>query len=428
MKLKQGSLQLVFAAGLVLALTLSAGAQPAGQSGIAPAPVDRLLTSPGDVVSGSLVAPPESVAGPAIARDPVAFSWPLPADQALTEPTPFVAQSREYWRVTDAQGLAAGVELPIASAGALIRLNPAADAAWSEQVAIDPSQLVISRGGESFTQGEAMELLVSAEQMTAADAPFPAGTTAFRLSKDLGAGTITLQAPGLTGAKGIYVVHVLEPASSVVASVSADRVNYFHGDSLAVTLRLDGASAESVRGEVISPAGRTFPLSFAAGPAGHRAQLALDALEAPAEGLWQAEVWTVGRAGDLAVERAARTAFQVTVPTARLSGAVEIGGKSGEGFRNLTAKVGVETVAAGRYEVRGVLYGTDAAGQLRPMGTAHSADWLEAGEGTLKLRFHRRVFAESDFGAPFEVRDLQLLDQGRMGLLEERQRAFVVSR
>jgi hypothetical protein len=380
------------------------------------------------VISGSLVAPVESVAGPVVSRDPVAFSWPLPKDQELTEPTPFVAQSREYWRVTDARSLAAGVELPIVSPGALIRLNPAADAAWSEQVAIDPSQLVISRGGESFAQGEAMELLVNAEQMAAADAPFPQGTTAFRLSKDLGAGAITLRAPGLAGAEGIYVVHVFEPASDVVASVSADRVNYFHGDQLAVNLRLDGAAAESVRGEVTSPAGRTFPLSFAAGPAGHRAQLTLDALEAPAEGLWQAEVWTVGRSGDLAVERAARSAFQVTVPTARLSGTVEIGGKSGDGFRNLIAKVGVETVAAGRYEVRGVLYGTDAAGELRPMGTAHSADWLDAGEGVLKLRFHRQVFDQSDLGAPFEVRDLQLLDQGRMGLLEERQRGFVVGR
>lgn len=414
---------------LALAALPLAGWAPAALAQAAPsANTASLRTTPGDLVPQTLL-PARNRAGLELSHEAVSFSWQLPADQELTAAQPFTASSREYWRAVTAAELTAGVELPTVSGGALVRIQPATAGVGT---GIDPNELVVVKDGASFAEGAAMELLVTPEQLAAAGTPFVEGTAAFRLREDLGAGVFVVRAPRLTSGKTGFVVHVFEPQSKVSASLAADRVEYLHGDTLRAELGLgDGTSAltvNAVQGVVTSPAGRVFPVTFEPAAGGGRvAQLALDALEPAAEGLWEVQAQLVGEVGGMVVERAVRTAFAVALPTARLAGSIEIGGKSGEGLRTITAALGVQTAVAGRYEVRGTLYGTDAAGQLKPLATAHSADWLEAGSGVLKLRFHRKVFEGSDLGAPFEVRDLRLIDQGRMGLVEHHQNGFAIA-
>jgi hypothetical protein len=67
-----------------------------------------------------------------------------------------------------------------------------------------------------------------------------------------------------------------------------------------------------------------------------------------------------------------------------------------------------------------------AFGQLQPLAFAQSAAVLEAGQGQIVLTVDEATLAASGLKAPFEVRNLQLLDQGRMYMLEERQRAVVI--
>ncbi len=108
---------------------------------------------------------------------------------------------------------------------------------------------------------------------------------------------------------------------------------------------------------------------------------------------------------------------------ARFSGSVDVDRAGGLGLR-----LGVESASASRYEARGVLYATAADGALRPVGIAHAAAWLEAGDGSLELTFDRTLLAESGLGAPFELRDLRLVDQVSMGLLHRQERAMAISR
>ncbi|MCB1056874.1 MAG: DUF4785 family protein [Acidobacteria bacterium] len=412
---------------LALALAVSIGAPVALAQPSTAGQGPSLVAAPGDLVPDALL-PARLPSGLDLSHDAVSFSWKLPADQALTTSKPYTASSREYWRAVTAAELAAGVPLPTVSAGALVRLQPATAGIGKP---IDPNQLVVEKDGAALTEGAAMQLLVTPEQLAAADVPFPEGTTAFRLREELGAGTFTLRAPKATGSEG-FVIHVFEPASKVSAELGADRIEYLHGDTLVAHLSLtDGVSSlavDAVQGVVTSPAGRIFPVTFVPAAGGGRvAELGLDGLEPASQGLWEIQAQLVGEVGGQLVERAVRTAFAVAVPTARFTGAVEVGGKSGQGFRTVTAELPVETAAPGRYEVRGTLYGTDAAGQLLPMAQASSADWLEAGGGVLKLRFHRKVFEGSDLGAPFAVRDLRLVDQGRMGLVERLADGFVIA-
>ncbi len=88
--------------------------------------------------------------------------------------------------------------------------------------------------------------------------------------------------------------------------------------------------------------------------------------------------------------------------------------------------LGVEVAAPGRYDVRGVVYGRDATGQARPLALAQSAAWLDAGRGELALDVDAGLIAKSGLAAPFELRDVRLMDQGRMGLLQRQEVALTL--
>ncbi len=393
-----------------------------------------LSPSPGDLVPSVLVAPTSDALAPGVSREPVDFSWALDPEQALaSRPSRITSTSKGYWLDVSAADLRRGVTLDTVSPGAVVRINPApasgpgVGATKVDPGALDPENLIVRKGGQSLRGTEAMELLVTAQQMAAADLPFVPGTSAFRLRQTLGAGAFLVQAPALGTDAGRFVVHVQEPASALVLSLRASRPHYLHAQGLRVNLKLnDGGealAASAIRAFVLSPAGRSFPLSFRRAATGdYRATLILDAQEPVAEGLWELQAAVEGRRGDLIVRRAGRTAFQASLPTARLEGTAEVLRPDGA----LTVKMGVETATAGRYEVRGVLYGTDASGTLKPFAIGHSAAWLPTGRGDLTLSFGKELLAGSGLAAPFEIRDLRLMDQGRMGLLQRQVRGLVI--
>ncbi|MEM9292206.1 MAG: DUF4785 domain-containing protein [Acidobacteriota bacterium] len=413
-KVSSRVLSLLVAAALIAALPVLAAEQ------------QLPAAAPSDLVATALVAP---VDGPSLAteREAVRFSWNLPADQGLAAPAPFVADSRAYWIRVDASELAAGIELPITAADSLVRLQPVGSS--PEAAAIDPMDLVITAPGqtEALSNGNGLDLVVDAEKLSAAGLPFAAGTSAFRFS-DSGSGSYALAAPALAGAKGSYLVHVQEPNSAVALSLGADRGAYLHGETLQARLSLSGASLQGAEVFVTSPAGRVLPASVISQQGTLLAQVLLDAREPLTPGLWEVHAVARGEVKGLETLRHARTAFSVAVPTARLAPTVSLEQRvSRQGVPSVRVTVEVETIASGRYEVRGVLYGTDANGVRQPLAAAATAQWMNAGSEQTELRFERRVFRDTDLGAPFELRDLQLRDQSRMALVESRAAGLVVA-
>lgn len=379
--------------------------------------VSFLPATDGDLSATTLAAPLGHKAA-VVPRDAVAVSFALEADKTLDlVDHPFVATSKEYWIDVSAADLAAGVSVFTHGPGALVRINPAP----GETIAttLDPRTFVLVDPAKRLRgDGTGMELIATAEQLKAAGTPFAEGTVAFRLRADLGAGTFALKAADL-GA-GRYVMHVLDHASPLALTVSTERSSYLHGQTLVVRVGLAGAKGGTPEGFVASPAGRSWPLTFERGRDGaFEARLVLDAAERPAPGLWEAHVALQGQADGLALRRYGKVAFAVAMPSARLDGSAALtdGGAS-------SVRLGLEMAAAGRYEVRGMLFGSDAQGQLLPIAVGHSAAWLEAGHASLELGFDQTLIEASGLGAPFEVRDLRLVDQGTMGLLHRQGRGL----
>lgn len=344
-------------------------------------------------------------------RQPVSMAWPMDPQSELAAPAPHVAESREFWATVEGSELRNGFNLDTTAPGALVRLSPVGAVPGKRAaMAVDPSQLRVLRDGRLLSQPASLRQRATTEQLRAAGMDVSDGTAVVQLEPALGKGRFQLQLPR---AEGRYLVHVYEPTSDVVLRAQADRQRALAGQAFEVSARLEqgvvAMRGASIEGQLVSPDGRTFSLEFRGGKA--RAQLPEDAGGGP--GLWEVQLFAGAASGGGPVQRDARTAIEVARPTARLAGGYRFDA-AGLGFR-----LPVQVAAAGRYELRGVLYATSPSGRLVPVAQAHSAAWLEPGQRSLSLPFGAANLPMG-YGAPFELRQLELKDQTRMGTLETR--------
>ena len=346
-------------------------------------------------------------------RAPVSFAWALDPTQALADPAPFVAISRSYWEMVDGSALQRGVALPMTAPDAVIQVSPAPGART-----LTPAQWQLRDPAGTLK----VEQVVDSQQLQAAGMSVSAGTAMARTGKTAAAGTYRLQS---AQAQGRYVVQVLEPNSPISLRLQGSRDHVLAGGTLTVNAQLvdDGGSAQAgaarnlVRnlpagGEalLVAPDGRSWPVPLQVGKTGLTAQVTVPQDVGNAQGLWELQTFISANG----VQRDAKIAFAVAQPTARFSGQVQA--DASRRVLQLPLQVG----APGRYEARGTLYATGPDGHLRPVAQAHSAAWFEtAGMGTLSLPFDS-VALPKGYGAPFQVRALELRDQTRMAPIESR--------
>lgn len=351
-------------------------------------------------------------------HQPAAMSWALDPDSALdARPQPFVQQSREYWIDASADQLQQGLNLSTSAAGAVIRMSPHANSL----AVIDASTLMIRANGRSHSGSEAIRRLADDDALHAAGMDVPQGSVVFRLSDSLGAGAVQLVAPN---ASGNWLVHVFEPASTIVMTLAAERDTVLAGQELRVRASIKGgANLDRLSGLLSSARGQTQNFSFVRQPDGSwLGRVKPNAASAGGFGLWEIHAFGHASNGKFSVPRDARTALAVSRASARLDGSVsrlaQIGKDGG-----LTLRVGLQAASASRYQLAAVLYGTNAHGQQVPVAAAHSANWLDVGTGAIDLAFDSTSFSASGIGAPWELRDLRLINQADMSLLERRERA-----
>lgn len=350
-------------------------------------------------------------------RQPVSMSWAIDSSQALdTRPTPFVQQSREYWIDANADQLHQGLALSTSANGAVIRMSPHA----GNTSVIDASSLSIRANGKSYTSSEAVRSAADQDALRAAGMDVPAGSVVVKLADALGSGHIELIAPT---AAGSYLIHVFEPASEVVMSLQAERDTVLAGDWVRITAAIAGATLDRADGLLSAPDGYSQAVSFLRQRDGsYVANVRPDASHAGGFGLWEIHAFGNASNRQVSVPRDARSAFAVSVATARLSGSIEKqAGLSRDG--GMTLAIGVFAESASRYQLAATLYGTRIDGSLAPAAVAHSAVWLDAGAGDISLRFDAASLQGTALRAPYELRDLRLINQADMSLLERRERA-----
>jgi len=348
--------------------------------------------------------------------EPVQFAWRLEPD-AVLEPVakPQQSTSKEYWDKRSAAELATGVAIPTTAPGAIVRLSPSGAAGSNK--ALEARWVILTKGGKSYANGSGMQSIADSTELEKGAVPFPEGSTVFRIDPALGAGGFEIQ---VLGASGDTVVHVFEPNSSLHLDLQADRIAYQVGGSIRLQAQLlDGSksiSAAEMGGLITSPGGQVREFTFVADKGGsYSAQISADFLAESSKGLFEVQTFASAN-GAL---RDVRTAFAYTVPSARLTGnARTLPLKMREPVVYL--EMDVEVAASSRYQIGGVLYGTDASGAKVPVAMAQSAKRLDPGMHSMTLLFGPDVLDGAKAGAPWELRDLQLVNQADMGLQEQR--------
>jgi len=380
----------------------------------------RLLArSTGDQIPSALRTPTAGkLATAQLDRTTVTTSWALDATQALdARPQPYASESREYWIDANEADLQRGVPLALSAPGAVIRISPHAGGSTAS---IAASDVQLSVAGHRLDNASAIRSLASEDELRAAGMDAPQGSVVLRLADVVPTGKLQLALPT---ARGNYLVHVYEPASALVFTLGAERDSVVGGEPLRIHASITGATLERIGGLISAPDGASQDLTFARQPdGGYLANVTPDVAHAGDPGLWEVHAFALA-GGQLAIPRDARTAFAVSVPVARLDGTVTRADTSGK--RELALRIGVETALASRYQASAVLYGTGADGQLHPAAIAQSAAWLERGMGSLDLRYDAASLATA-LSSPWELRDLRLVNQADMGVLERRERALVL--
>lgn len=368
--------------------------------------------SAGDRTSGGVVSAP--LPPGQFEREPVQFAWALDPSDAVSAPMVEVMESRSFWRTVEAAELQRGVEVELSAPGAVIQLSPAAGARAL------PAQSLKVRDAANRVMGTRQFESAQLQQAGMAVAP---GTQLLKLeSGDIG--RYRLQA---ADGQGRYVLQVLEPNSPVVLRARTDRAVAFAGSRISLQVDMDGAQSAAAslaqrlaraplvgQGLLVAPDGRTWDVPLQAGRGGGLSStVALPAEGSDAPGLWELQLFTE-QAG---IARDTRLAFAVARPTARIAGSIRAANLADLRFP-------LQVGAPGRYEVRATLFATGTDGQLRPVAQGHSAAWFNAaGAGQLRLSF-AGVALPAGYGAPYELREVELHDQSRMAPIERRARAL----
>ncbi len=400
-----------------LALTLSA---PLVAADLALAPA-----GPNDTLPARLSAVAHKNAA-SLEAQPLAFAWRLEPEAALTAVVvPQETKSREYWDTRSSDELAAGVTLPTTAAGAIVRLSPAAGTSTK---ALEARRVVLVKDGQRYEDGTGMQTIADVAELEKGAAPFPEGSTVFRIDPKLGAGSFKIEVPQ---ASGETVVHVFEPQSSLQLDLKADRNAYQAGSKIVVAASLrDGEKAipaGEISGMITTADGQMREFAFVADKAGnYRAEVPADLTTDVSRGLFEIHAFASAKSDQGRVLRDARTAFAYSVPSARLTGAART---LPVRMRNpvVYLEFDVEVASASRYQIGGVLYGTDAAGRSVPLAMAQSAQQLAPGVHGMTLMYGPDVLDGAKAGAPYQIRDLQLVNQADMGLQEQRELGLVLA-
>ncbi len=356
---------------------------------------------------------------------PVSYAWPLSIDDSAPAPSGPAMESRQYWVDTTGHGLEKGLKLPLSAPGGIVRIS----ALHADTGALlDARQLQVSVDGQSLpvTSGAGSLEVITGRDLQSQGMSVPTDSLAFKLPGQGQPDTLRLKLAGAPADQAM-VVHVFEPESPWVGKLSARRHNYLAGDSIELDVGLikgdERFAAQSVQAVLVSPdAAQDWPLEVTADGFELSGEAPQD-LPAAGEGLYEVHAYLQGRQGDTMIRRDLKVAVDIAVPTARLTERIQSRDDHG-----LSVDLGVEVASAGRYQVSGQVWGTASDGTLEPLAMAQTAAVLEPGESRLQLDVPADLMLASGLAAPFEVREVQLLDQGRMAVLETRARGFTIGR
>ena len=344
---------------------------------------------------------------------------------------PLVKSQQYYMRVTGAE-LNKGLSIDTSAAGALVRISPTKG---SNSSSIKVEELKITTPtGNKMSAVDAMEFKANSKDLQAT--PFPEGTSVFKFDSQLGAGKFKINTTRQLMDKEEFIVNVLEKKSPFQLSLRTNAHQVFAGENFSAKLQLTNLSEKTnmlssrtnkqqsvspkltaVKGKLVAPDGQEYPVKFSASKNGEfNLDMPMTLPLSAAQGLWEVKVNTQGQNGALVIKRDARLAFAYNPVTAVVE---NVSMPRQFAKQHIQSQVTVNAQYAGRYEVKGILYGKQK-GRLIPMMETRTAMWLEVGDNQVPLLFDKvREKFHSTSANTWVVKNITLTDQSRMSVFPQ---------
>ncbi|TPH15649.1 DUF4785 domain-containing protein [Litorilituus lipolyticus] len=322
--------------------------------------------------------------------------------------------SDEYWFEVTGRELMAGVAVAISQPGALIRLSGKSvknDMRNMQQHAIEPEFVSLLKAG--VTLKSAFSQKVTAEQFATANI-FP-NSSALQLNKTLGAGKFTLKVEQLLEEDQRYMVNVKEKNAEHKLHLTIDKQSYRAGQDILFNSKLLSRQGHALLGtqkvSVKLPNGEVNALEVVKLDNQFKITLPQHVNDQNTGQLYELLIVTEAQSQGVTVKRNGKVAFAVNRPTARLEGKVD--------HKADSVAFNVNVASEGRYEISGIVYGTNQQGDAVPFMLSRSAYYLPVGIHQRKLAFDQTIIDNSGLQAPYTVKSVQLMDQSRLALLQQ---------
>ena len=340
-------------------------------------------------------------------QQPVTFHYSLLGHEPLADNNQgYLAESKQYWLNTSAEKLSRGIELPVTSDLAVIRINPLNPTKSSGS--LNQQDIVIKQ----FDQTLNVDVFANTEQLKATGMPVADHTVAMNVNTQPGLLHLSMPTATKSLSKGdTFVVHVFEPNSDYVLQLKTSQQQYAANQTIKISSQLlsqQGVNDMSISGYITQPNGeKVADLSFQPNKKGDY-HATIDQLtgQSLAQGLWEIHSIATSEVNGLKVMRDVSSAFALSLPTARINPQITV--------NNHALKLGLDVAQAGRYEVSGVLSGMDANGEKQPIAMLMSAAQLNKGQASLNLDLPSDLIRQSGFQGPFVVDHISLKNQSLM--------------
>ncbi len=361
-----------------------------------------------------------SIAAPdyKIEQQAVHFSQKVfPKSQLSLQAHAYESISDEYWLEVTGEQLNKGLNLDISNPGALIRLSAKQIKNGSSVLglAIDPSKVQLLKNNQVLQTP--FKQTISQQQLATANV-FP-NSSAMQLDKSMGKGTFTLQVNQPLNVKQHYMVNVKEKNSPYKLHLSIAKQSYLAGEKITFNSFVNNTANKNLaklttnvnNAYIQTPSGEKFNVNLQKSNGKFQVQVPQSNLPAKRGALYELYVNSQANDKGIKIRRNAKVAFAIAQPTARLQSNFSVNGKA--------ASINLNVASEGRYEVSGLVYGTSKNGTQLPIMISRSAYYLQPGEQVVQLKFDPKILAASGLQAPFTVKQLRLMDQSRMALLQQ---------
>lgn len=245
------------------------------------------------------------------------------------------------------------------------------------------------------------------------------GSIAIFTHKEVDPGKLELTSTQPLLISDVYRITIKEKGSPYTLNMKIKGQSHKQTDQIIATASLVNTQSKSefqlnsLSAGLIAPDGRHFPVAMQPLPSGEF-QLKVtppDNVISPNGGLYEVHVKTDAKLERLNVRRDAKLAFALTRNTAELTQVTF-------NQTTLTAQIEFNAHLASRYEIRALLHGTDAQGNLVPIMESHAAQTVNSGKETLEIAFDPGDLSRSGTKGPYKLSNIRLYDQQQVGLID----------